>query len=306
MSGVEALTHRLGAEYPNLPPQLRKAARYIAKAPTDVALYSLREIAARARVGPTTLVRLAEQLGFDSYSAFREIFRDNLRSGADRYAIKAEQLQHFRAGADFAALYRDTGALTSKNISDTFASISAADIAGAAGIIRRARQVYILGLRCNYCLSFYLYYLLRTFMRNVLLLEDRMGMLIDELGGIGAEDVLVAFSYEPYAAEAVKAAKHAAMQDASIIAFTDTILSPIAHNAAKVFLLPTAGTSFYQSLVPTMALLEGVVCCLVAGGGPRVVARVKEEFRRRDAFGVYWSDEKGRPERSYGTDVPIT
>jgi DNA-binding MurR/RpiR family transcriptional regulator len=71
---------------------------------------------------------------------------------------------------------------------------------------------------------------------------------------------------------------------------TDNTLSPIARHAGTILVLPTAGTSFYQSLVPTMALLEGLVCYLVARAGPRMVERVKEEFERRDRFGVYWRD----------------
>lgn len=68
---VASITRRLEKSYQSFAPQLRKAARYVVKAPTEVALYSLREVAARAEVGPTTLVRLAEQLGFPSYNAFR-------------------------------------------------------------------------------------------------------------------------------------------------------------------------------------------------------------------------------------------
>ena len=48
--------------------------------------------------------------------------------------------------------------------------------------MKGARRLYVLGLRSNYCLSFYLHYVLRTFMSNVVLLEGRMGMLIDEIG----------------------------------------------------------------------------------------------------------------------------
>jgi DNA-binding MurR/RpiR family transcriptional regulator len=106
MKGIIAVTRRLEDEYRNLPPQLREAARYIAKVRTEVALYSLCQIAARAEVG----------------------------------------------------------------------------------IMMRARRIYLLGLRCNYGLSFYLCNLLRTFIANVVLLEGRMGMLIDEGGMIGAKD----------------------------------------------------------------------------------------------------------------------
>jgi DNA-binding MurR/RpiR family transcriptional regulator len=290
MSDVISITRRLENDYSGLAPQVRKAARYVVKAPTEIALYSLREVAARAEVGPTTLVRLALQLGFTSYNAFRETFREGLRSGADRYASNVQRLQHDRARADFEQLYRDTGQLIVENIVATYSSISAADIAATAQVMKRARRLYILGLRSNYCLSFYLHYVLRTFMSNLVLLEGRMGMLIDELGDIGPRDALIAVSYEPYALEAVKAVEHAAISGAAVIAMTDTTLSPIARHATRLLILPTAGRSFYQSLVPTMALLEGLVCYLVARGGPRIVQRVKEEFERRDNFGAYWRD----------------
>ena len=226
MSDVISITRRLENDYSGLAPQVRKAARYVVKAPTEIALYSLREVAARAEVGPTTLVRLALQLGFTSYNAFRETFREGLRSGADRYASNVQRLQHDRARADFEQLYRDTGQLIVENIAATYSSISAADIAATAQIMKRARRLYILGLRSNYCLSFYLHYVLRTFMSNLVLLEGRMGMLIDELGDIGPRDALIAVSYEPYALEAVKAVEHAAISGAAVIAMTDTTLSP--------------------------------------------------------------------------------
>lgn len=291
MTDIASITRRLEDDYQSLAPQLRKAARYVVKAPTEIALYSLREVAARAEVGPTTLVRLAAQLGFSSYNAFRETFRDGLRSGADRYASNVEQLQHDRGRADFEQLYRDTGELIVQNIAGAYASIGAADIAAAGQIMKSARRLYILGLRSNYCLTFYLHYVLRTFMPNLVLLEGRVGMLIDELGDIGAKDALVVVSYEPYAFDAVKAVEHAANNGAKVIAMTDTPLSPIARYATKLMILPTSGTSFYQSLVPTMALLEGLVCYLAARGGPRIVQRVKDEFERRDNFGVYWRDQ---------------
>jgi DNA-binding MurR/RpiR family transcriptional regulator len=290
MTDVVSVTRRLEDGYHGLPPQLRKAARYVVKAPTEIALYSLREVAARAEVGPTTLVRLATQLGFASYNAFRETFREGLRSGADRYASNVQELQHYGGHADFEQLYGDTGRLIVQNIAGAYSSIGAADIAAAGRIMKGARRLYVLGLRSNYCLSFYLHYVLRTFMSNVVLLEGRMGMLIDEIGDIGPKDALVAISYEPYALDAVKAVEHAARCGAKVIAMTDTTLSPIARHAAKVLILPTAGTSFYQSLVPTMALLEGLICYLAARGGRRIVQHVKEEFERRDNFGAYWRD----------------
>ena len=85
----------------------------------------------------------------------------------------------------------------------------------------------------------------------------------------GPRDAMVALSGEPYALDAVKAVDYATKAGAQVISITDSSLSPIAHNVAHVFVVPTAGPSFYQSLVAKMALLECFVCLMVARGGPR-------------------------------------
>jgi DNA-binding MurR/RpiR family transcriptional regulator len=122
---------------------------------------------------------------------------------------------------------------------------------------------------------------LRTFLSNVLLLEDRMDMLIDELGDIGPRDALLVLSSEPYAVNAVKAVEHAVKAGAAVIALTDNPVAPVARGAAHVFSLPNTTTAFYQSHVSKMALIEAFVVYLFARGGARAVKQVKTEFERR-------------------------
>src|SRR5262249_7514883 len=57
----------LGAQIARLSPQLRRAARFLAKHPESVAIHSLRGLAAKADVTPATFVRLAQALGFDGF-----------------------------------------------------------------------------------------------------------------------------------------------------------------------------------------------------------------------------------------------
>src|SRR5262249_55796656 len=147
---------------------------------------------------------------------------------------------------------------------------------------------------------FYFHYVLRTFASNVILLEDRLGMMIDDIGDIGAGDLLLAVSYEPYARDTVRAVDYAAEAGATVIALTDGAVSPIARHANHVFAVPTAGPSFYQSLIPTIALLEGLISYLATRGGQKMVKRIESEFARRERFGAYWEERKS-PERRNGS-----
>jgi DNA-binding MurR/RpiR family transcriptional regulator len=307
MLDIRQLEAKVEETYPRLGPQLKRAARFVLAAPSDVALYPLRQVAERAAVAPTTFVRLAEQLGFSSYKTLRDCVRETLRSGSERYAAHVQELLSHRAEG-FERLYRETANTLSGNIREAFATIPSDRIEAAGRLLGRARRIYILGLRANYSAAFYFDYVLRTFTSNTVLLEDRLGMMIDELGRIGSRDVLLAISYEPYAIEAVKAVEYSVAAGARVIAFTDNAVSPITPGAEHVFVVPTGSTSFYNSLIPTIAILEALICYLAARGGSKTVDRVKEEFARRDRFGVYWHDggrrrsQPARPRQTRAAD----
>ncbi len=63
-SELKDLLHRLTCAYPELPPQLRQAAKRVLDQPEDVAMLSMRGLATGAEVPPSTMVRLAKAIGF--------------------------------------------------------------------------------------------------------------------------------------------------------------------------------------------------------------------------------------------------
>src|SRR5688572_18770780 len=93
---------RILTELPELSAELRKAARFLVDHPDDVALVSMRVLASRSAVTPTTFVRLARRLGFGDWAALRKPFEDRLRSGRGSLAAKAEALVQRGPGAIFA------------------------------------------------------------------------------------------------------------------------------------------------------------------------------------------------------------
>jgi DNA-binding MurR/RpiR family transcriptional regulator len=289
---ADALVARIDACYDGLSPQLRKAARYVRRHLTEIALYPLRGMAARAQVSPASMSRLTSRIGFDSYDELCDCVRGFVVSGVDRYARSAHGLAEFQGSTGVARLVHQHVALLQSNVRRAFDDATAKGIEAVAERLARARRLYILGLRSNYSAAFYFHYVLRAFRDNTVLVEDRMGMLIDEIGGIGRGDVMLAISYEPYAAEAARAVDYATGAGAAVIALTDTPFSPIARSARHTLLVPTATTSYYQSMIPTLAILEALVAMLIVKAGPAAVRRIREEFARRERFGVYWRESR--------------
>ena len=87
-----ALMDLIKARHAQLSPQFQAGARYLADHPDDVAVSSMRSIAARAQVQSAALVRLAQQLGFAGWPELKAIFVERLRAGPAGYAAKAGAL----------------------------------------------------------------------------------------------------------------------------------------------------------------------------------------------------------------------
>lgn len=290
MNPVPPVAQKVEAAYATLSPRLRKAARHVLKHPAEVALYPLRQVAASAGVSPTTLVRLAADLDFATYNAFRNAFRDQIRSGAERYAANAREAVAAPTSDGFEQVYRQAQETLTLSLDELFKTVSAQDVARAGATLHAASRIYVVGMGSIFTASFYFNSVLRAFKRNVTLLEDRNGMLIDEIGEMSGSDALLAVSFEPYMKTAVKAVDHAVQVGAPVVSVTDSKLSPIAVRASQAIIVPTASTAFYQSLVPTIALLETIIAYLLNRAGAKAVDRIAAEFARREQFGLYWQD----------------
>lgn len=280
----------LERRYKSLTPKLRKAARYFQRNASMVAFHSLRESASAADVSPTTLNRLATEFGYPSYAEFREAFREPLRRPVDAYGERAASIVSGdqKRGSETSD---ESFALLSNIIVELKNSLPDGEIEKAGEIITSARRLFIAGFRALYSPAFYFFYLVRTFREEVVLIDGHAGCLIDEIGAIREGDVLLILSYEPYANDAVQAANYAKNKGAATVAITDTVLSPIAELSSMCLIVPTMGVSFYQSMVPTMALLETLAVRVLRKSGASAVQRMKEEFHRREEFGAYWRDE---------------
>lgn len=278
------------AAYPRLSPRMKKAARYIQKHPGDVALYPLRHVAAEAQVSPTTLVRLAGDLGYASYNGMKDAFRAHMRLGSGRYAERAGHILGERGGGDQQAFKTHIGRTISQALDELFAGVTPQEIEETSRLLHESRRVYVLGMRSMFAPALTLSYLLRTFRKNIVLLTAALDMLVDELLGIGPEDTLVAISFDPYSIAAVQAAHYARDSGAAVIAVTDTSFSPFAQGAAQVYRVPPPAPSFYQSMAPVTALLETFAAFTLLRAGDGALEQITKEYERRDAFGAYWRD----------------
>jgi DNA-binding MurR/RpiR family transcriptional regulator len=269
----------IAERYRSLPPKLKVAARHVLDAPRDIAIQSMRSVAADAALQPATMLRLARELGFRSYAAFRELYVNWLSSSEMTFVARAKSLRKRRVGDGQETLFAEMYATEVVSLDRTLGGANAAAFASAKKLLLAARRFYVLGLRSLFPAAYYLDYACRLFSDKSVLVTGVGGGTADELRRATAKDALVAFSFEPYARLTVEAVQYAAERNVRIVAVTDSIVSPIAESASVVLLAPNAGPALIPSILPAMAAAQALASLMVTAGG----ADTLDEIARSDA-----------------------
>nr|WP_139788999.1 MurR/RpiR family transcriptional regulator [Pseudaminobacter manganicus] len=239
----------------SLPKRIAQVAAYALDNPDDIAFGTAASIATLAGVQPSTLVRFAQQFGFDGFTALQSVFRERLRERTSSYD---ERLSTLRAKADSGAGHRAvfdsfvTAASTS--LADIARSIDEVHLGRAIDLLADANTVYILAKRRSYPVASYLAYALGKLKIRSQLIESAGGLDAEMIGFATPRDAAIAISFSPYASATVDEARAMAKQDVPVVAITDSAFSPLAQVAKVWFEVAEADFAGFRSLSATMAL----------------------------------------------------
>src|SRR3984885_473518 len=178
----DAFQRRLIAIKPRLPKRLRQAAAYALEHPDEFALSTASALARNADVQASTLVRLAQTLGFAGFSEPQDLFRSRLRNRWPDYSERLRALQQdARESGDPTNLLFGFADSAADSIARLREAVQRRELEQAVGLLARARTIHCLGQRRSFCVPRYLTYAL-----------SQLGVsasLIDNVGGLGPEEL---------------------------------------------------------------------------------------------------------------------
>ncbi len=310
MLASEKILADLQDVYPRLSPQLRQAAHYLIDRPDEIAFTSMRQIADRADVQPATMVRLAQAIGFDGYEAMREPFRDALRRQPAGFGQRARNLlartSRRRRGRALAQLANEMVAADRDNLAASLEAIGSDELADAANALAEARRIYVVGQRSLFPAAFYVHYACSMFREDMILMDGNGGTFADTLRGVTDEDAMLVFSFDPYSRGAVEAAEFAAGRGATIVAVTDSLVSPLASLTKHMLLVGTDTPALFKSVVPVLSIAQVLVAQILAQGGQSALTSVAESEHQLEAFGAYWTEADRVVPQDAADDAPAT
>lgn len=254
-----------------LTPAERKVARVLLADYPVRGLEPVARLAAEAGVSAPTVIRLVTKLEFDSYGDFQQALKSEVSA-----RLSSPISMYAGGGAD--AVSRSEQVLCD-GISSSFARLPRAEFDQAVNLLADPRRgVTLIGGRFSSMLAEYLAAHLRILRSNVRVVTafDRVSAMLD----VGRGDVLVAFDYRRYQHDTVRLSMIAKRQGATLVAFTDPYLSPLAAHADVILTTSVASPSPFDALTPAVALVETVIAALV----DRLGAAPLERMARYDAL----------------------
>ncbi|CAG2154563.1 putative HTH-type transcriptional regulator YbbH [compost metagenome] len=289
-SSLDALLTQLRADFPTLSAQFQSGARYLLDHPHDIALHSMRKVAANAGVQPATLVRLSQSLGFEGWQGLRELFMEAMRDqGAQPYAKRARKVVK-ESGSN--QMLAEMIEVQHHNL-DALLANNAETLPQAADLLAAAPNVYVAGFRSCFPIAFTFHYIYRLFRSSVHLVRGDAGTLEMELRALTAKDVVLVTAFAPYSQESLRVASAAREAGCKVVALTDSTVAPIALEADCTLLFAIDSPSFFPSITAGVAMVEALVEQLLARKGKGAIRALEQTEGQLHRTGAYLPAQRG-------------
>jgi DNA-binding MurR/RpiR family transcriptional regulator len=260
MSKMETLRVGLAKVGTSGTPALRSFATWVLDNLPLVAFSSIRGLANHSEVNPNTVTRLANELGYVGFNAFRADVQSILQDAVPTYGDRARALRN-RTGRD---VYCDVIGASRENAESMFSAQTLEMLESCIEPLLGARRIYSVGVRSCYSVAHYFSYVGGMAFPNFVEVPSMPGGIVDQLTQTTPEDIVVGITYAHYSAEVVRACQIAQACGARVLALTDSYSSPIAVDAWKVLRLPMAGPQFMPTLASAFLAIEMLLVGMAA------------------------------------------
>jgi DNA-binding MurR/RpiR family transcriptional regulator len=256
----EDLRGDIARQHPEFSDRLRTIAEFALEHPTDMALGTVAEVASRAGVQPSAIVRFANALGYSGFTEMQQVFRSRLvASVAPTYKERIAGLRRdgrFQDATNPRAVlvrFASEGVVSLESLQDR---VREADLSRAVELLGAAHTVYVLGLGGSFTVAAHLAYVLRRIGRRVVHLDGLGHALADQAALATSDDALVAISFRPYNTETARLFSQLATRGVPAVSITDSLLSPIVDQATVAFEIPDMPEAALRTMVAPMCLAQ--------------------------------------------------
>ena len=240
----------------NLTPAERRVADVVLQRPQLVAFGTVAELASEAGSGAATVVRLAAKLGFDGFTSLQDAVQAEL---AHRLRPAAERIRQPVA----ADVVGRTMATELDNVQSTLEQADRqAFTTAVAALSTRTARVAVLSGEASAGIADQAVGELSLLREGVELVVGTEVAVVRAIALLGPGDACLVIDLRRYDRWVLDAARRAGERGVTLIALTDSALSPLALLADASFTVVAASAGPFDSHVATLALLNAMIAAV--------------------------------------------
>ena len=263
---------------------------YILENYDKAAFMTAAKLGQTVKISESTVVRFAAELGYDGYPAMQKAMQEMIRS-------KLTTVQRIEVSYDRIGTQDVLDKVVQADIEKlrmSLAELSREDFSAIVEAIVKARRIYILGVRSSAALSDFLTFYFKLIFDNVSQVQTSLASeMFEQMLRVGEEDIVIGISFPRYSTRCVRAMEFARDQGATVVAITDSELSPLYDTSKYRLLAKSDMVSFADSLVAPLSVINALIVAV----GRKKSAEVTQTFERLeriwDEYQVYEKVEYG-------------
>ncbi len=276
MGNTDNLEQRITIALAGFSRKQKRLARFVLDNRYFVSFASAGEVGEKVGVSAATVVRFAQGLGYEGFSELQAAIREELPSYLTAVERMRERLDAPLPTGDIPQQVFHTDIT---NIRRTANALSAAQLDPVLDKIVEAERILVVGAGISTAPAMFLAHSLKVIGFDARACPGGGLSLALDTAHIGVGDLLIAIDLWRYVRSTLETVSAARQQGASVVAITDSRVSPLAQAADYAFEVAADGVTHSLSPVATISLIN----VLIAGLAYRVPQQAMEALRRVDS-----------------------
>lgn len=278
------VSQRIRALYSTFSKGQKKIANAVLESYEKCAYMTAARLGQMVGVSESTVVRFANELGFEGYSEFQNAVQELVRiklTPNQRIEITRQRIG--RGDIVDKVMESDIA-----KIRHTMETIDKDAFQRSVDLIVEAKTLYVMGARSSENLANILCYNLSLISDNVRLVSpSSTAEIFEQMFSVGESDVIFAFSFPRYSTKMVNAVKFAKQNKARLILLTDSTVCPLAEYADCLLTAESDMASYMDSLVAPLSIINAIVVGITNKSEKKITARFDRLEQLWDEYGVY-------------------
>ena len=265
--------------FPRLSKGQKLIAEYILKNYDKAAFMTAAKLGVSVGVSESTVVRFAIELGFSGYPKLQKSLQELIKN-------KLTTVQRLELSSDYITEgHALKGVLKAdmENIRATLEKINPNVFEEVVNEIFKANNIYILGLRSSTAIAEFLGFYLNIILQNVRTVSYGISDIFEQMINVKEGDLVIGIGFPRYASKTIDALDFSKNKGATVVALTDSLISPLAAKADLTLIAQSNMASFVDSLVAPLSLVNALIISV----GMREKENIANTFNALEAI---WQD----------------